>query len=111
MEVARGELGWLSLKARREIKQLRYWGKLVKMDNSRLVKQIFRVCKDRTSSQRGSFCYSVQKLLASLNLRHLWKTELIGEPKDWDSLALACIRQKDKDCWAAEMLKKSTSDC
>ena len=31
-EVARGELGWLSLKARRELKQLIYWGKVLKMD-------------------------------------------------------------------------------
>ena len=40
-EVARGELGWLSLKARRELKQLIYWGKVLKMDDSRLVKRVY----------------------------------------------------------------------
>src|SRR3569833_2039404 len=77
------ELGWMSLRARRDIKQLRYWGKLVKMEDSRLVKQIYKYCKDRTNAQKGSFCHSVQKLLAKLDLGHLWRTEQIGEPKDF----------------------------
>jgi len=34
VEVARGELGWLSMQARREIKQLKYWGKLLKMEDA-----------------------------------------------------------------------------
>ena len=36
-EVPRGELGWLTLRARRDFKQLLYWGKLDMMDGSRLV--------------------------------------------------------------------------
>jgi hypothetical protein len=40
-EVPRGEFGWLSLKARCDFKQLLYWGKLVTMDDSRLVKQVY----------------------------------------------------------------------
>jgi len=72
VEVARGELGWLSLRARREIRQLRYWGKIVKMEDSRLVKQIYKQCKDRTGGQRGSFCYSIKKLLIKFDLEHLW---------------------------------------
>jgi hypothetical protein len=106
VEVARGELGWLSLRARRDIKQLRYWGKLVKMEDSRLVKQIYRYCKDRTNAQKGSFCHSVQKLLAKLDLGHLWRTEQIGELKDWTSLVMASVKQSDQDLWSAEVQKK-----
>jgi hypothetical protein len=83
VEVARGELGWLSLRARREIRQLRYWGKLVKMEDSRLVKQIYKQCKERTGHQKRSFCYSVQTLLNKFDLGHLWRSELIGELNDW----------------------------
>ena len=50
--VARGELGWLSLKARRELKQLIYWGKLLLMDDSRLAKVVYIKCKNTTDSMR-----------------------------------------------------------
>lgn len=106
VEVARGELGWLSLRARREIRLLSYWGKLVKMDDSRLVKQIFRYCKDRTSTLRGSFCYAVRKLLMTLGLEQLWRSEQIGERKDWELRARKSIRLKDKFCWLANLHDK-----
>lgn len=106
VEVARGELGWLSMEARREIRQLRYWGKLVKMENSRLVKQIYRFCKERTSRQKGSFGYSIRKLLDKFDLGHLWRSELIGELKEWESRVQACVRQKDQDVWSAAVLRK-----
>ena len=95
MEVARGELGWISMKARRELKLLRYWGKLLKMEDSRLVKQIYRSCKPVTTGLKGSFCHSIQNILVNLNLGHLWFSEQIGELKDWMSLAKACVKRKD----------------
>ena len=57
-EVARGELGWLSLKARRERKLLVYWAKLVLMDDSRLAKKVYLKCKKLTDSLKESFCGS-----------------------------------------------------
>jgi len=105
--VARGELGWMPMKARRDSRQLKYWGNILKMDDSRLVKQIYRQCKTRTSSIKGSFCYSVKKLLESLGLGHLWTSEQIGELKDWVSLMLASVKQKDKEIWLAALQKKS----
>src|SRR3569623_1218074 len=69
VEVARGELGWLSLKARRDIKQLKYWGRPAKMADFRLVKKVYTYCKDYTATQKGSFCYSVKNILGQLNLQ------------------------------------------
>ena len=106
VEVARGELGWLSLRARREIRQLRYWGKLVKMEDSRLVKQIYKQCKERTGYQKRSFCYSIQTLLNKFDLGHLWKSELIGELNDWEARIQACVRQYDQDIWASAVQMK-----
>ena len=63
VEVARGELGWLTMKARRDIKILKYWGKIVNMDNHRLVKAIYQECKRRTVRLKGSLCYSTHKFL------------------------------------------------
>ena len=36
-----GELGWLSSKTRRKLNMIRYWNRLIQMDNSRLTKRIF----------------------------------------------------------------------
>ena len=49
-EVPRGELGWLSLRARREFKQLLYWGKVLKMKDARLVKQVYQM---RTTDRKS----------------------------------------------------------
>ena len=98
-EVARGELGWLSLKARRELKQLIYWGKVLKMDDSRLVKRVYLQCKKITDSMRDSFCGSVKRTLGKLKLDHLWSSEAIGELKDWISFISSVIRRKDTELW------------
>jgi hypothetical protein len=76
------------------------------MENSRLVKQIYRFCKERTSRQKGSFGYSIRKLLDKFDLGHLWRSELIGELKEWESRVQACVRQKDQDVWSAAVLRK-----
>src|SRR3569623_253932 len=75
------------------------------MEDSRPVNQIYKYCKDRTIAQR-KLCHSVQKLLAKLYLGHLWRTEQIGELKDWASLVRASVRQMDQDLWFAAVQKK-----
>ena len=106
-EVARGELGWLSMKSRRDVKQLKYWRKLVLMKDTRLVKQIYLKCKASTSGLKGSFCYSIRTLLTSLNLAHFWNTEQIVSWKDWVGLVTTTVRQKDTERWLRSILKKS----
>ena len=107
VEVARGELGWLSMQARREIKQLKYWGKLLKMKDVRLPKIVYRQCKNRTARLKGSFCYSIKSILGNLNLGHLWMSEEIGEYSDWVSVVGAAIKRKDTDLWLLAMQEKS----
>jgi len=105
-EVARGELGWISMKARRDLKQLKYWGRLLNMDKSRLVRQIYAWCKDATVGLKGSFCYSIHKTLFDLNLGHLWRSELVGDYHDWVKLAGAAVKKKDMDLWLLSLQKK-----
>jgi hypothetical protein len=106
VEVARGELGWLSLKARRDIKILKYWGKVVNMDNHRLVKAIYQECKCRTVRLKGSFCFSTRKVLVGLKLEHLWESEQIGAYKDWVTFAVACVKRRDEEEWLKCLLEK-----
>src|SRR3569623_4103 len=94
------------MKSRRDVKQLKYWGKLILMDDTRLAKQIFRKCKPLLATLKGSFCYSVKSLLTSLNLGHLWISEQIGSLKDWVGFVTATVKQKDTDLWLSSLQKK-----
>jgi hypothetical protein len=40
-EAVRGELGWWSLKARRDMMRLRFWRKILKMGQERLPKKVY----------------------------------------------------------------------
>ena len=46
-EVVRGELGWERQKARADEMRLRYWGKIVRISDDRIVKRIYRESKSR----------------------------------------------------------------
>ncbi len=105
-EVARGELGWLSLKARRDRKQLIYWGKVLSMNESRLAKVVYLRSKDVTDSLKGSFCGSVKRTLLNLKLGHLWNSQAVGDLKSWISFISAVIRKKDQEDWFEEMKDK-----
>jgi hypothetical protein len=107
VEVIRGDLGWLSMKARRDLKMLKYWGRLLHMEDSRLVKQIYRHCKTKMTGLKTSFCYHIQNLLISLNLDHVWISEEIGEYKDWIKLAETSVCQMDANLWSRDMQKKT----
>ena len=40
-EAVRGEMGWWSMKARRDMMRLRYWRKILKMGQERLTKKVY----------------------------------------------------------------------
>ena len=46
-EVVRGELGWERQKARSDEMRLRYWAKIIRMEDDRIVKTIYRASRDR----------------------------------------------------------------
>ena len=45
--------------------------------------------------------------IGSLDLGHLWETEMIGEPKQWEAQLRKSIKQKDKLCWLAALQDKT----
>src|SRR3569623_754382 len=76
------------------------------MADSRLVKKVYTYCKDYTATQKASLCYSVKNILGQLNLGHLWVSEQVGELKEWVSLVMASVRQKDLETWQLALQKK-----
>jgi hypothetical protein len=50
-EVVQGELGWWSLKGRRDYLRINFWGKLVSMHEGRLARQVYQ--SSRTQMEQG----------------------------------------------------------
>src|SRR3569623_279603 len=83
--VVRGELWWWTMRAQRDMKMLMYWARLVRMDDTRLVKQVYRYRKEKIK-RVNDWCSLVQKTLVSLDLGHVWETELVGDDVAWKRL-------------------------
>ena len=90
--VVMNELGWMPLKDRRDMLRLRYWRKLLNMDNRRKVKQVYEA--DRKSSKKVWAEYT-KELLYSLDLAKEWDTQHIeGSELQWNELLLEKFRER-----------------
>ena len=49
-EAVRGELGWWSMRGRRDLCRLRFFGKIARMGREKLLKQVFDLCKPITGN-------------------------------------------------------------
>ena len=74
-EVVLGELGWWSLRARRDLLRLRFWGKIVsRMSSSRLVKHVYSVSRARYEAGKSSkWCKYTHELLKELGMNDVWQ--------------------------------------
>jgi len=104
-EAVRGELGWWSTRSQRDLKMLVFWARIVRMDDSRLAKIIYK--QRRAKIKRvNDWCAQVKKTLISLKLEHVWESELVGEMKAWKRLVKSCLQQREEDEWREQMRKK-----
>ena len=53
-EAVLGELGWWTLKGRRDLLRLKYYGKIVRMGEDRLVKQVYVESRKRLEEGKQS---------------------------------------------------------
>ena len=76
-EVVLGELGWWTLKARRDLLRLKFWGKIVsKMSSSRLVKQVYEDSRAHyEAGQSSRWCKYTHALLTELGMEEVWQQE------------------------------------
>jgi len=95
----RGELGWWTLLARRELLMLRFWGKIVrKAKKDSLLRTIYR--KRRSGPlEKGSWCYHIRRILFKLGLGQLWETQKIGRFKTWINRLEREIREREFLLW------------
>jgi ssDNA-binding Zn-finger/Zn-ribbon topoisomerase 1 len=67
-----GDMAWISLKYTRYIAMLRFWNRLIKMDNSRLTKRVFLWCHDFPDN---TYCGDVKKISDIMNLSTVYHTK------------------------------------
>ena len=116
--VVRGELGWERQKARNDEMRLRYWGKIIRMGEDRVVNIIYRTSKERLEREEAqkandpsveissTWCMYTRKLMIKLNLADEWRTERIPSEEDWNQLIRERIYEREQIKWRTECLMK-----
>jgi hypothetical protein len=115
-EVVRGELGWERQKARRDEMRLRYWAKITRMDDDRIVKMIYRASRNRMEREEAvegsevkmtkTWCLYTRTLMKKLNLEEEWKTEEVDEEEEWNELVRERIHEREQNKWRKNCLLK-----
>ena len=109
--VVRGELGWWTMRARREYLRLVYWGKIISGVKDGMVRSVYDGGRERVllgRASKGEWCVETKRLLLELGLRHVWETEVVGNDEAWGSLVWAVIQEREEIRWRREMVGKST---
>ena len=101
--VVRGELGWWPMRAQRDMKLLLYWARLVRLDDSRRVKQVYRSRREQAEKRISDWCSHVHRTLMSIGLGHIWDSEEVGSENDWKNLLKARIQAREEKEWLEVM--------
>ncbi len=108
-EVVLGELGWWTLKARRDLLRLKFWGKIVsRMSSSRLVKQVYAYSRARYEAGENSrWCKYTHALLKELGMEEVWQNGTHGyDEKKWDRELREKIHEREEKEWLERMNTK-----
>ena len=98
-EVVLGELGWWSMKGRRDMMRLLFWRKIVCMSQSRLVHHLYSVGRaQHQAGKKSKWCKETHLLLQSLGLEHIWNQDGLSEEehKRWPATIKEKIQQRGK---------------
>ena len=114
-EVVLGELGWWTLKGRRDFLILNYWGKIVGgMSPHRLVYHVYQTSRSRYDTSHSNthstnkWCSNIHSLLKSINMEETWKTNTLtpSQAKHWRTTIKEKIREREEIQWQERMQTK-----
>ena len=92
-----GDMGWMNCATRRKIEMLRFWNRLVEMENSRLTKKIFLWDKDVNPR---NWSKDISKILTDIGLEeHFHLMETVDLKHCATTLFLA-----DKEIWSQQVV-------
>ena len=75
----KGDVGWVDDRVRRQIEMLRYWNRIVNMDNSRIEKKVFMM--DKTICNKN-WCAEIFSILSNLRLIDVFHNNSLVNIKD-----------------------------
>jgi hypothetical protein len=105
-EVVLGELGWWTLKARRDMLRLNFWAKITGMSDSRLVKQVYAHSRHLYEvGQATNWCKWTHQIMAGLGLQEEWGTDSLSprERASWKCKVRAAVQEKEEAEWQQRM--------
>jgi hypothetical protein len=84
---------------------LLFWGRLIRMPQSRIVKQIYEVARDNFMTHNiVSWCKTVCDSLVRLGLQKFWNSQQVPAEKQWRSIVEKAISTRDHKKWRARIL-------
>jgi hypothetical protein len=109
-EAVRGEMGWWTMHGRRIMLRLRYWGRLVRMDDTRLVKQVYQRGKKRyDEAKQGkwkNWSSYTHWLLQEVGLGDRWDEEEVEDDQEtWKKLVAEKVHAYEETKWRERMAK------
>ena len=98
-EAVLGDLGWWPLKARRDMIRLRYWQKILNMDEKRLPRLVYDWEKENIDTNKSWITYTKQ-LISELELDEYWTKQEINKNKaEWNKLIQDKIQVREQREW------------
>ena len=95
--VVLGELGWWTMKARRDMMRLRYWRKLLNMGQERLPRRAYEW--EIRRKERNWSTYT-EELLKELDLGEHWERQEVRErKKEWNEKIRRRIQTREEAHW------------
>ncbi|MFN9111615.1 MAG: hypothetical protein ACK5XN_16245, partial [Bacteroidota bacterium] len=101
-EVAiRGELGWWSMKGRRDLARLCFWFKLIGPHRGRLVHQVYKASRERYLIHgKNNWCKYTHRLLKELGLATYWTEDTIALTV---RLVRGLIFRREEGLWQSDL--------
>ena len=118
-EVVRGELGWERQKARFDELRLRYWGKIIRMTEDRIVKKVYKESRARLEQEEkkreggeeikitDTWCKYTRDLMCELQLGQVWREQRVPvSEEEWNKTVRDRIHTREQIHWRTSCLTK-----
>jgi hypothetical protein len=107
-EVVMGELGWWTMKGRRDFLRLLYWREIVAKKKG-LRWEVYQECRKRVGGDEEAWCDYTRKCMRDLELDEWWESQddMEIEADDWRSMVFEKMQNKEQEEWRVRMEGKS----
>ena len=97
------ELGWMTMKGRRQLLRLSYWGKIVTMDKRRWVWKMYEEGRRRLESnaRANTWCNLTKKWMLELGFDEEWDAQEAGGR--WQERVRAAVMALEQKKWRARV--------